>query len=86
MEVMTEQAVIQLGYRPDARAVEALEAHLLRRLNSRIRDLTIVAQMDGLVLKGRVRTYYEKQLAQHALMEVSSTPIVSNDIEVESCG
>jgi len=83
MGIMDRHAILQLNYHHPARAVEALEAHLLRRLNSRIRDLIIVSHSAGLVLKGRVRTYYEKQLAQHALMEATSEPILSNDIEVD---
>jgi hypothetical protein len=63
--------------------LDALEAHLIRRLSNRIRELVIVPDSEGLILKGRVRTYYEKQLAQHALMEATSAPILSNEIEVD---
>ncbi len=63
--------------------LQVLETHLLRRLSTRVRDLALVARPGGLVLRGRTRTYYEKQLAQHALMEATSTPIMSNEIEVE---
>jgi hypothetical protein len=71
-------------FRQNTRVIEQLEAHLLRRMNSRIRELAIVSEDDGLVLRGRVRTYYEKQLAQHAVMEATSEPILSNEIEVDA--
>jgi len=64
--------------------LELLEAHLQRRLNGRVRDFQIVTCTDGLILKGCARTYYEKQLAQHAVMEATLTPILSNEIEVRN--
>ena len=36
----------------------------------------------GLVLRGHVRSYYGKQMAQEVVMEVSGLSILSNDIEV----
>jgi hypothetical protein len=35
-----------------------------------------------LILRGRAHTYYAKQLAQHAVMEVIELRIVTNEIEV----
>jgi hypothetical protein len=35
-----------------------------------------------LVLRGHAHTYHAKQLAQHAVMEASSLPIRSNELEV----
>lgn len=61
---------------------ERLEGLLTRRLGSRIRDLRIVLQQAGLVLRGRTETYYAKQVAQHAVMELSRMPILANEIEV----
>ena len=61
---------------------EQLEGLLHRRLGSRVRDLRVQKLPGGLVLHGRTGTYYAKQLAQHAAMELASTPILSNDIEV----
>jgi hypothetical protein len=34
------------------------------------------------VLRGRARTYYAKQLAQHAVMQATALPILRNEIEV----
>jgi hypothetical protein len=59
-----------------------VEAHLQSRLNGRVRHLRLEL-CDGLVLAGYARTYYAKQLARHAVMEVSDVPIRANDIEVE---
>jgi len=35
-----------------------------------------------LILRGRTRTYYAKQLAQQAVMEATALPIRANEIEV----
>lgn len=63
-------------------ADEHLEALLMRRLGNRIRDLRVLVQSEGIVLQGRSSTYYAKQLAQHAAMEMSQYPIAANEIEV----
>jgi hypothetical protein len=42
----------------------------------------VLSTEDGLILRGRVRTYYEKQLAQHVLMEVAGDRTIRNEIEV----
>ena len=61
---------------------ERLENLLQTRLGSRIRDLRIQLLPNGLILQGRATTYHAKQLAQHAAMELSESPILANDIEV----
>ncbi|GIW82132.1 MAG: hypothetical protein KatS3mg105_3939 [Gemmatales bacterium] len=61
---------------------ESLEALMLRRLGGRVRDLRVVVTDHGITLQGRAFTYHAKQLAQHAAMEISGLPVVSNDIEV----
>jgi hypothetical protein len=63
-------------------ADERLETLMQRRLGNRIRDLRVWRGPDGLVLQGRTTTYYAKQLAQHAVMELDESPILANDIEV----
>ena len=68
--------------RTGASAIEQLEAHLQRRLNGRVRDLRLVVCGQGLILQGRASTYYVKQLAQHAVMNATALPIVTNEIEV----
>jgi hypothetical protein len=65
-----------------AHQLEALiERHLLGRV--RVRGFRVLVQEHGLVLQGSVGTYYAKQLAQHAAMEVSGLPILANEIEVQ---
>jgi len=61
---------------------EQLTTQIVRRLGNRIRDLRVLRQGGGLVIQGRTTTYYAKQLAQHAAMELDSEPILANDIEV----
>ena len=52
------------------------------QLSGRLQDFRLKRESAGLVLRGRVRTYYAKQLAQHAVMAAIDLPIVRNDIEV----
>ncbi|MEI7683624.1 MAG: hypothetical protein WCL32_01255 [Planctomycetota bacterium] len=61
---------------------EELTSLIVRRLGNRIRNLRIVRQGGGLVIQGRTSTYYAKQLAQHAAMELNNERILANDIEV----
>ena len=63
-------------------SVEQLEALVQRRLHGRVRDLRLSLHDEGLILQGQTSTYYAKQLAQHAAMEVSGLPILANNIEV----
>jgi hypothetical protein len=51
-------------------------------LQGRIHDFWLMVRGHGLVLQGRARTYYAKQLAQHAVMEAAALPILANEIEV----
>jgi hypothetical protein len=62
--------------------VAALEEHLRCRLAGRARDLQLVITNQGLVLRGRARTYYAKQLAQQVVLAGTSTAIAANEIEV----
>jgi hypothetical protein len=62
--------------------IDQLEARLQNVLAGRIRQLKLSLEQCGIVLRGISRTYYAKQLAQHALMAVTSLPI-SNDIKVQ---
>jgi hypothetical protein len=61
---------------------ERLESLIERRLGNRIRDLRVVVRETGLILQGRADTYHAKQLAQHAAMEMTTLPILSNEITV----
>lgn len=59
-----------------------LEEHVRCRLGGRVRDLQLMGQANGVVLRGHCHTYYAKQLAQHAVMETTELPILANEIEV----
>lgn len=63
-------------------AEDQLEGLLQHRLGNRIRELRVLVLPTGLVLQGRATTYHAKQLAQHAAMELSTLPILANEIEV----
>jgi hypothetical protein len=58
------------------------EEHIRSRLSGRVRDLRLLVRDQGLVLQGRAHTYYEKQLAQHVVMETLRLAIRANEIEV----
>jgi hypothetical protein len=62
--------------------MERLETHVQSRLNGRVRHFRLVVRGCGLVLTGHARTYYAKQLAQHAVMEATALPILANEIQV----
>src|SRR5262245_27414573 len=49
-----------------------IEENVRCRLTGLLRDFQLVFRDEGLVLRGHVRTYYAKQLAQHAVMEASN--------------
>jgi hypothetical protein len=59
-----------------------VEARVKCRLSGRLRDFRLLIRGEGLILRGRTRTYYAKQLAQQAVMEVTAMPILANEIEV----
>ena len=64
------------------RGLFELEANVQCRLGGRLRDFRLVFEEHGVILQGRARTYYAKQLAQHAVMEGTNLPILANEIEV----
>jgi hypothetical protein len=62
-----------------------VEAQARQYLGGRVRDFRICRRAEGFVLHGRATTYYAKQLAQQAVMSITETRIVSNEIEVLDC-
>lgn len=67
----------------DSLSMEQIGQRVQCRLSGLLSDFQVLRREDGLVLRGHARTYYAKQLAQHAVMEVvGSVPIVANEIEV----
>ena len=61
---------------------QELEELVACRLNGRIREFRLVLETDGLVLSGYCRSYHAKQVAQHFVMDMSTMPILANEIEV----
>jgi len=59
-----------------------LETHVQYRLGRQVRNFQLIFAHKGLVLRGRAKTYYAKQLAQHAVLEATKLPIWANEIEV----
>ena len=62
--------------------LDCLQNRLQETLGGRVRDFQIHHHDDGIVLRGFTRTYYLKQLVQHAVMSETNSPIIANEIEV----
>lgn len=82
MQYQTESATASI---PTAAA--ELEETVKARLQGWVQAFQLTAERHGLVLRGKARSYYAKQLAQHTVMAATTAPIMANDIEVVSpCG
>lgn len=66
----------------DDELFQRVVARLQNRLGNQVRDFQMSAREDGLVLRGQVRSYYSKQMAQQFVREVSGLTVLANDIEV----
>lgn len=68
----------------DQKAAEIgrLAADTAEKLRGRLSGLRLELDGGGVVLRGTARSFYAKQLAQHAVMTGTALPIVSNEIEV----
>jgi hypothetical protein len=64
--------------------VGVLEAHVRQRVLGQVSDLRVQVLDHGIMLRGWTRSFYIKQLAQHAIFEASQLPLVGNEIEVAS--
>jgi hypothetical protein len=62
--------------------LEQVENQLQSRLVGRIYNFRLVSRDNGLILQGLAGSYHAKQVAQHIVMEATSLPILTNDIEV----
>jgi hypothetical protein len=60
----------------------AVERSILARTFGRIRDLRVEVGPEKVVLRGRAPSYYTKQLAQLAAMDLTDGQCVENAIEV----
>jgi hypothetical protein len=61
---------------------DRIERIIRWRTAGRIRDLKVEINRAGVYLSGHCLTYYLKQLAQHAAMELAAGEQVINDIQV----
>ena len=60
-----------------------IEAHVTRLACGRIRDLHVACSEGRVILQGRSRTYYAKQLAQQAALDVTpGASLIVNSIVV----
>ena len=64
--------------------MNAVVAHLAARFRGRLFDLRMFFRDGGVVIRGAAASYYVKQLAQHAVMELLELPITANEIVVRS--
>lgn len=62
--------------------IHQLGAQVRQQLSGRLREFRLELRGRALVLRGHARTYYAKQLAQHAVMRATDFPILQNEIEV----
>lgn len=62
--------------------VDRLVAHVESQLVGRVRDIRLLLRDNGLVLQGRARTYYAKELAQEVVRRATELPLLANEIEV----
>lgn len=72
----------ELLSRPSDAELEQIERQIQRDLSLRVHNFRLQACDDGLVLHGRTKTYYGKQLVQHAVMDAIDVPILANNIVV----
>lgn len=63
--------------------VNMASAHLLKHLRGRLRNPRVLVRKDGIVIRGTTKSYYVKQLAQHAVRQHVSLPIAANEIVVD---
>ncbi len=59
-----------------------IELAVQERTGRRIRGLEVRIGDEGIVISGRVSTYYTKQLVTHAAMDAANELLVTNDVEV----
>jgi hypothetical protein len=70
-------------HRPIPLEARDLEHSVIKRVGSAIRDLECNLIEDrGLILRGQATSYFAKQTAQEVVMEMTTIPIISNDIRV----
>jgi hypothetical protein len=59
-----------------------LEARVRWEVGSRVQELQLTVEGNRLVLRGRTHSYYIKQLAQQAILQMTPLQLIRNEIEV----
>ena len=62
--------------------IERIEHFVQVRTNGMVRDLTVDVLDGEIILTGRTGTYYNKQLATHAVLNSFKDVALTNNIEV----
>lgn len=62
--------------------VENIRQTVENRTSGRIRELSISVDGTRLIISGRTSTYYSKQLATHAALDVAQQLVIQNDVVV----
>jgi len=63
---------------------DTVHSALLRNSTFAGRNLRFEVHGDGVILRGVVRSYYHKQLAQESLRQIAGLRNITNEIEVVS--
>jgi hypothetical protein len=64
--------------------IAPIEQRLRCRLGHRVHDLRIWVEPHGLIITGCTSSYYDKQMAQHLVREMSGLGVADNRIVVDS--
>ena len=67
---------------PDDTELDQLRIQVHSRVGCSLDFFEIEDHPDGLILRGRARRYYDKQMAQVVAYQLSGLLILANDIEV----
>lgn len=68
---------------PKTRLAKAVEHRLRTSPYPAVKRLNCVNDRGRLVLRGQVRTFYEKQVAQEAIADLEGSDEIVNGVEVE---
>ncbi len=63
---------------------QAVRDRITKQLGVRVHNLEVEVEGDSVVLSGRCTTFYTKQLAQHAALDVIASRSLDNRIEVHA--
>ena len=67
---------------PTSEELDNIQRYIRRNHSLRVHEFRMRTLDEGLILEGRTKTYYGKQLVQHAVMNLTEFPILANNIVV----